>query len=99
VSERNRIIYEGSTEVVSSTVSAEVSLSAQVVSFSFDGGTTWKTAAWAGTAGKVREAELTVSDANLPTYPFGPLRMLVKVDNTIKPALGRLIEGREIPVV
>ena len=94
----NRVIYEGSTEVVSTTVSAEVSLSAQAVSFSFDGGTTWKVAAWVGAAGFVREAELTVSDANLPTYPWGPLRMLVKVDSTIKPALGRLVEGREIPV-
>lgn len=92
-----RVIYEGSTEEISVTVSAETSLSAQAVSFSFDGGTTWKVAAWSGSAGKVREAVLTVSVANLPAFPFDVI-MLVKIDTTIKPGMGRRVIGREVPV-
>lgn len=91
-----RVIYQGSSEDVSVEVSATTTLSAQTVSFSFDGGTTWKTAAWTGTAAKVREAVLTVSTGNLPAFPFDVV-MLVRIDSTIKPALSRRVIGRVIP--
>lgn len=92
-----RVIYEGSTEPFSMTVSAVDELGDQDVDFSFDGGTTWKTAAWAGsTTAKVRQATLTVSIANLPAFPFDVVA-LCRVDGTIKPGLGRRVVGREIP--
>lgn len=91
-----RVVYQGSTEDVSVEVSATTTLSAQTVSFSFDGGSTWKLAAWAGTAAKVRTATLTVNTGNLPAFPFDVV-MLVKVDTTIKPALSRRVQGRVIP--
>lgn len=91
-----RVVYQGSTEDIAVEVSATVTLNAQTVSFSFDGGATWKTAAWSGTAAKVRTATLTVNTGNLPTFPFDVV-MLVKIDSTIKPGLSRRVQGRVIP--
>lgn len=87
-----RVIVQGSTEVLSVTVSADTTLNAQAVSFSFDNGATWKTAAWAGTAAKRRQATLTVSAANLPTFPFNVI-LLIKLDNTIIQGLTRRVQG------
>lgn len=91
-----RIVYEGSTEDIEVEVSARVTLDAQAVSFSFDEGASWKTAAWSGTAAKVRTAVLSVSAANLPTFPFDTV-MKVKIGSTIKPGLDRRVIGRELP--
>lgn len=93
-----RIIYEGSTEPFEAEVSARAVLDTEVIEVSFDGGTTWKPMNWAGTAAKVRTATLTVSLANLPTFPFECIA-LFRLDGSIRPGLSRRVIGREIPVV
>ena len=65
-----RVIYEGSTEPLEVEISSRTTLDAQVVSFSFDEGASWKVATAVGAAAKLRTYTLTVSAANLPTFPF-----------------------------
>lgn len=93
-----RVIYEGSTEPLTFTVSHTTTIAGtESLTVSFDEGATWKTATWvAGTASKIRQGTITVSGANLPAFPFDTV-LKVKIDGVIVPALGRRVIGRELP--
>lgn len=52
-----RVLYRGATEYVEASITADVTLGSQTVALSFDGGTTWVTAAWQGSAGTTRTAQ------------------------------------------
>lgn len=52
----SHIVYVGSVEYVSVTVTADVTLDTQPVAISLDHGTTWLTAGWQGSAGTTRSA-------------------------------------------
>lgn len=76
-----RVIYRGATEYINAPVVANVTLSSQVVAFSFDAGVTWTAAAWVGSAGTTRTAQLLVVAST--TFPApGMYTLLVRVTDT-----------------
>lgn len=74
----SRTIMRGSTEYLTVSVTADITLDAQPVAFSFDR-TIWLPAEWVGTAGTTRSARLLVSDTNLPAPPTTSTAVYVKV--------------------
>ena len=80
-----RHLYVGTTEYVSATVYAEVTLSAQAVHFSFDR-STWIAATWQGTAATQRQARALINAGNLPVA--GTYDLYVRVN-----------DGTEIPIL
>jgi hypothetical protein len=93
-----RVLYEGTTEPLTFTVTRATNIAGtETLTVSFDEGVTWKTATWvAGSAAQKRQGTITVSDADLPAYPFDTV-LKVKVDGVIVPAVDRRVVGRVLP--
>lgn len=92
-----RTLYEGTTEPLTFTVdSVALITGSESLTVSFDEGATWKTATWvAGASAKTRQGTITVSSANLPTFPFDTV-LKVKIDGVIRPCERRVV-GLELP--
>ena len=82
-----RHLYAGTTEYLTVTVYASVSLDAQAVHLSFDR-TTWIAATWLGTAATQRQARALVNSGNMPAATTTPYTLYVRVN-----------DGTEIPVM
>lgn len=92
-----RVIYEGSTEPFTFTVSHTTTIAGtESLTVSFDEGASWKTATWLGSSSKIRQGTITVSTSNLPAFPFETV-LKVKIDGVIVPGLNRRVIGRELP--
>ena len=61
----SRHVYEGTTEYLTATLTATVTLDAQPVAFSFDG-VTYTSASWVGAAAKRRKAQILLNAGNWP---------------------------------
>lgn len=79
-----RHLYTGTTEYLTVTVYATVTLDAQAVHFSFDRAT-WIAATWLGTAATQRQARALINAGNIPAV--GTATLYVRVN-----------DGTEIPV-
>lgn len=65
-------VYTGFNATRLITVYATATLDTQVVEFSINGGSTWLTGTWQGTAATERKASVTLLSAGIPaagTYP------------------------------
>ena len=80
-----RHLYVGTTEYVTATVYAGVTLDAQAVHLSFDR-STWIAATWIGSAATQRQAKALINAGNLPVA--GTYDLYVRVN-----------DGTEIPVM
>ena len=74
-----RHLYIGTTEYLSVTVYAGVTLDAQVVALSFDR-STWISAAWTGTAATQRQARALINAGNIPAV--GTYAVYVRVTDS-----------------
>jgi hypothetical protein len=84
-----RVLHLGATEYVEASITADVSLDAQTVTLSVDGGTTWLASTWLGIAGLTRSARTSspvVVSTSLPTRGVHTL-------------LARVVDGTETTIV
>jgi hypothetical protein len=84
-----RILYAGAVEYVEASITADVSLDAQTVTLSVDGGTTWLASTWQGTAGLTRTARTTLPVTVSTSLPTRGVHTL----------LARVVDGTETTIV
>lgn len=77
-----RTLQTGTVELLSVSVTADVTLDAQPVEISFDR-STWLSATWIGTAGTTRSAQVLLDATNLPSVGNWPVFVRVTDDPEI----------------